>query len=316
MPTRPISIALISAVLACGAVGCAADPAGDDEDDGTLSADADLTSTFTMAAYSERTITLNASRANDVSITLDCSPPENPDDRSQVVAVRAPSLGVSGTGPAPAGYWNRTGPVPPGAHAITLKNEAGPVRCQLKTQNVPSSATCRSRSEWRSANTDHNHYRVGNEGAAAGWDPFPASGNHWGAWAKWSTVYEKPVKTGFVLHNLEHGGLAFSYKCRSADESRACAEARDQLLAIAEQMDGPRVIVTPDPTQPSMFAIRGWRYVYSSDCLEASSATAFARARYRKGREDTDANPPLPYDPTTTNVPCQNLMAAPDSCGR
>jgi hypothetical protein len=27
-----------------------------------------------------------------------------------------------------------------------------------------------------------------------------------------------------------------------------------------------------------------------------------------------DANPPLAYDPTTTNVPCQNLMAAPDSC--
>ena len=32
--------------------------------------------------------------------------------------------------------------------------------------------------------------------------------------------------------------------------------------------------------------------------------------------QDADANPPVPFDPTTTNVPCEDLMAAPDSCAR
>jgi hypothetical protein len=65
-----------------------------------------------------------------------------------------------------------------------------------------------------------------------------------------------------------------------------------------------------------MFAIRGWRYGYSSSCLDETSAKQFAQAHYRQGREDADSDPPIPYDPSTTNVPCENLMAAPDSCPR
>lgn len=313
MPTRALAIGLFTAFSAVISAGCAADSTGDEEDD-TLSADADLTSTISLGAGAERTISLNARSARDVSITLDCAPPSSPDDRGPVVSVKAPSLGVTGAGPAPAGFWTRTGPVAAGQHAVTLKNDGPAVQCRLKTTNVPAASTCRAWSEWRSANTDHTHYRVGSEGAAAGWDPFPASGNHWGAWAKWNSVYDKPVKTGFVLHNLEHGGLVFSYKCSSATQSAACTEARDQLIAIAQSVGGPRVLITPDPSQPTMFAIRGWRYAYTSDCLDAKSAGAFARAHYRHGREDTDADPPIPYDPTTTNVPCQDLMAAPDSC--
>lgn len=315
MATWDLSIALFSAFSALALGGCAAD-SSEEGDDGIVAADSDLTSTVTLAANQERVITLNASAARDVTITLDCAPPAHPDDRGPVVGVKAPSLGVSGSGPAHAGFWSRTGPLSAGQHPLTLKNEGPAVQCRLITRAVPQGATCRARSEWRSANTDHTHYRVGEQGAAAGWDPFPASGNHWGAWAKWNTVYEKPVKTGFALHNLEHGGLVLSYKCSSPTESRECEEAQNQLVAIAGRVDGPRVIVTPDPTQPEMFAIRGWRWAYSSACLDEASATAFAQRRYRQGREDTDADPPLPYDPSTTNVPCQNLMAAPDSCGR
>lgn len=317
MPTRVLSIALISAVSTLALGGCGADSTeADDEQDGIVAADSDLTSTITLAANAERVVTLNATSSRDVTLTLDCAPPANPDDRGPVVAVKAPSLGADGSGPAPAGFWSRTGTVAAGRHELTLKNQGNAVQCRLITTGVPQGATCRARTEWRSANTDHTHYRVGEQGAAAGWDPFPASGNHWGAWAKWNTVYEKPVKTGFALHNLEHGGLVLSYKCSSPTESRECQEAQDKLVAIAQSVDGPRVIVTPDPTQPEMFAIRGWRWLHSSACLDEASAAAFASKRYRQGREDTDADPPLPYDPSTTNVPCQNLMAAPDSCGR
>jgi hypothetical protein len=316
MPTRLLTIALVSGVAVLGFVGCAANSSGGG-DDIVLGDDANLTSTISLGANEERTINLTATTAGDVTVTLDCSPPADPDDQGPVVGVTAPTLGVDGKGPAPAtpaGYWSHTGPMAAGQVPITLKNTGSAVSCRLSTTAVPSTATCRARNEWRSANTDHTHYRVGEQGAAAGWDPFPASGNHWGAWAKWDTVYDKPVKTGFVLHNLEHGGLVFSYKCSSPSDSKACSDARDQLMAIAQGVSGPRVIVTPDPSQPNMFAVRAWRYAYTSDCLDKQSASDFARKHYQQGREDTDADPPIPFDPSTTNVPCQDLMAAPDSC--
>ena len=314
MPTRVLSIALFSAVSALAVAGCAADSTDDEADDGIVGADADLTSTITIGANAQKVITLNATSARDATITIDCAPPAHPDDRGPVLSVKAPSLGVAGTGPAPAGYWSRTGPVAAGQHQLTLKNEGPAVQCRLITTGVPQGATCRARSEWRSANTDHTHYRVGEQGAAAGWDPFPASGNHWGAWSAWNTIYEKPVKTGFALHNLEHGGLVLSYKCSSPTQSRECEEAQDKLVALAQSAGLSRVIVTPDPSQPEMFGIRGWRWLYSSSCLDESSAKSFAQKHIRQGREDIDADPPIPFDPTTLNVPCQDLMAAPDSC--
>jgi hypothetical protein len=112
MPTRVVSIALFFAVSALALGGCAADSTGDEGDDGVVAADSDLTSTITLAANAERVVTLNATAARDTTITLDCAPPANPDDRGPVVSVKAPSLGVSGAGPAPAGYWSRTWGIP------------------------------------------------------------------------------------------------------------------------------------------------------------------------------------------------------------
>ena len=126
MPTRILSIAFISAVSALALGGCAADST-EEADDGIIGADSDLTSSITLGAGQEKTITLQASAARDVTITLDCSPPANPDDRGPVVSVKAPSLGVAGTGPAPAGYWSRTGAVAQGAHQLTLKNQGNAV---------------------------------------------------------------------------------------------------------------------------------------------------------------------------------------------
>lgn len=63
-----------------------------------------------------------------------------------------------------------------------------------------------------------------------------------------------------------------------------------------------------------MFAIRNWRWGYQSSCLDQTSAATFLKEHIRHGREDVDADPPFPFDPTTTNVPCRDLMAAPDSC--
>ena len=294
-------------------MACAADTQGDDED-GNVSADNDLTSSFTLSPNATKTLNISASTTKDVSLTIDCSPPDNPDDPGAVFSV---TTDLGSTGPMPskvASYWNKTGSIPSGAHTITIKNGPQGARCSVKTLTVPTSQSCKSRVEWRSQNTDHTHYRVGEQGARAGWDTFPASGNHWGSWAKWNTVYPKAIQTGFLLHDLEHGGVVLSYKC-SSNASAECKAAEAALIRVANGI-GSRVIVTPDPSQPSMYAVRAWRTAYSSDCLDETAATKFGRDHIRHGREDIDADPPIPFDPTTLNVPCQDLMAAPDSCGQ
>jgi hypothetical protein len=175
-----------------------------------------------------------------------------------------------------------------------------------------SSSTCEAWSVHRSANVDHTHLAVGDDPSPE-WDALPASGNHWGAWAAWSTVYERPVLRGFMMHNLEHGGAVLSYRCDSP-ESEACARQQNDLVDLAQRFGEGRVIVTPDPEQPTAYAIRTWRWAYASDCLADDVALEFLADHYRNGREDIDADPPIPFDPTTTDVPCKDLMAAPDSC--
>ena len=314
MRTRSAVLGLISALLAIptfALAGCAAD-AGDE--DGVHDADQDLTSTIAIPANGTKTINIKTTATRDVALTIDCHAPADPDEVGPVVQVSSSALGISGSGPAPAGFFNHTASIPAGTHAITLTNQGSAASCSVKTVNVPTTATCRAWSSWRSANTDHTHYAVGSEGAAAGWEAFPASGNHWGAWAPWNKVYDKPVRRGFLLHNLEHGGVVLSYKCSGASESAACASARDSLVSFANSLHLSRMIVTPDPTQTTMFAVRAWRYAYTADCLDTTSAGAFAHEHIRHGREDIGDDPPIPFDPTTLNVPCNDLMAAPDSC--
>ena len=313
--------ARISALITCAFVpfalmACAADTQESDgpDDEATEMEASELSSrTVRLAAGATSSFTLRQSVAGDLALSVDCRPPANPDDVGPVFKLTASTLGTTAADAPRAGFWARTGPVAAGSHVLTFQNLAGPATCTIRAAAVPTAATCRSSLQFRSPNTNHTHIRVGAD-ASGDWESFPASGNHWGAWAPWSRVYPKAMKKGFMLHNLEHGGIVFSYKC-ATDPGAECAAARDKLIAVAQQI-GPRVIVTPDPTQPEMFAIRGWRYGYSSSCLDETSARQFAQAHYRQGREDADADPPIPFDPSTTNVPCEDLMAAPDSCPR
>lgn len=311
--------ALISCgLLAVGLSACAADTEDEGPQDGDEATEmdaSDLSSRTVRLGPGTTTFTLRQTRAQDLTLTVDCRPPENPDEVGPVFKLSAPTLGAQASDPPRAGYWSRTGSVPAGSHALTFTNLGPSTTCNIRSAAVPTAATCRASTSFRSPNTNHTHYRVGTD-TSSDWEPFPTSGNHWGAWAFWNSVYDKPMKRGYMLHNLEHGGLVFSYKCSSPRDSAACADAKNQLVAIAQAVGGPRVVVTPDPTQPEMFAIRGWRWGFTASCLDPASAKAFAQAHYRHGREDTDADVPIPFDPSTTNVPCEDLMAAPDSCPR
>lgn len=307
---------MVAAVISCGYLvlgGCAGQTAESEEDADSVDVDSqDLTSRRITMATGATNFTLKQTTQGDVTVQIDCRPSDNPDDVGTVFKVSAPSLGISSQEPYRASFYSKTTKIPVGNHVLTFTNPGAPASCTVQTSKVPVATACRASTSYRSPNTNHTHIAVGLD-ASQDWEAFPTSGNHWGAWSKWSTVYDKPIKRGFLLHNLEHGGLVFSYKCNSANDSAACKSARDQLIAIAQTI-GPRVLVTPDPTQSTMFGIRAWRWAYTADCLDPAAATAFSVARYRHGREDIDANPPIPFDPTTTNVPCEDLMAAPDSC--
>jgi hypothetical protein len=224
-------------------------------------------------------------------------------------------------GTARADFWEWAGVLPAGEHQITITNQGNrAASCRIDMVAQPATSAedgedvCSSWSTHRSRIDTATHLPVGNAEYGE-WESMPASGNHWGAWAKWGQVYAAPVLRGFYLHNLEHGGLMLSYGCASADESEECAAAEQQLIELVEEFGEGRVFITPDPDQPEMFSVRGWRWAMSSDCLNGDAALDFMKAHYRQGREDIDGNPPLDFDPTTTeNVPCEVLMAAPDGC--
>ncbi len=287
---------------------CVAQDDGGGGDEG-MEAEELSTKTVRIPSSGSVTFTINATKAANVALIVDCHPSSNPDVVGPEFKIAAPSLGISSPEPR-AGFFSRAGEIPAGKHVLTFTSVNGAATCSVRT--TPAKNACHEWTETRSVNTNHTHYAVGSD-TSKDWEAFPASGNHWGAWAKWGTVYDRPVKRGFLLHNLEHGGLVFSYKCASASGT-ACSAARDQMVALANSFGQARVIVTPDPTQPTKFAVRGWRSAYTADCLDETSALAFAKARFRHGREDEDANPPIPFDPTGTTVPCHDLMAAPDSC--
>lgn len=306
---------LVSMVCVSTLVACAGETGDDDEQNPTANADDELsTKSIKLAPNGSSTFTLKATKDSDVTVSIDCHASADPDDVGTVFKVSAPTLGAtSASDPARSDLWSWTGHVTAGTHTITFANQGPGATCAIKSGAVAKSATCKTGKAWRSVNTNHTHFRVGTD-TSSDWESFPASGNHWGAWATWTQDYPKPVKKGFFLHNMEHGGIVFSYKCSSATQSAECQQAHDALLAVANDFGQARVIITPDPTQPEMFAIRAWRTVFSSSCLDDAAASAFLKAHFRHGREDIEDSPPIPFDPTTTNVPCQDLMAAPDSC--
>lgn len=306
---RPTTSALVFS-LVCGLAACGVE-SDDPGEDFSFDNPAEAISTpVTVTAGRTQEVRFSTTGSRLYSVVVNCAPSSNPDDVGMTFRLNAPDLNVTASDPTRAGYYSWTGTLSAGMHTVSITGVAGTGSCRVTTG--VAAGTC-GRTVFRSPNANHTHFRVGAD-TSSDWETFPASGNHWGAWAAWGMVYRRPVLRGFLLHGLEHGGIALTYKCVSSTESAACADAERQLTALAQRFGNRRFIITPDPTQRTRFAVRAWRWGYSAECLDVDTVLQFMRARYRHGREDIDADPPIPYDPSTTNVPCRDLMAAPDSC--
>src|SRR4051812_43951631 len=121
MTTRVAVLAVVSLTSLVLAAGCAAD-AGD-ADDEPLNADNDLTSSVSLPANGTKTIALNASKAGDVTFTIDCKPPADPDSVGTVIKVDASAIGGSASDPARDGYYQLTTNLAAGAHSIKVTNQ-------------------------------------------------------------------------------------------------------------------------------------------------------------------------------------------------
>src|SRR5262249_49045473 len=146
-----------------------------------------------------------------------------------VFTVTAPDFTDVPAGPI-AELFTWSGDLSAGKHTITLKATQRDGSC--RASEARASGTCTAYRIHRSSNTNHTHFAVGTD-TSEDWESFPASGNHWGAWAAWNTVYPKAIKRAFLLHNLEHGGAVLSYKCESVN-GEGCKDKQDALAKLAQ----------------------------------------------------------------------------------
>lgn len=127
----------------------------------------------------------------------------------------------------------------------------------------------------------------------------PASGEHYGVWARWG-VHGEVVDRGHWVHNLEHGGVAFLYNCPGG-----CPELVDDLVAFADTlaMDpscspdiGARWLITEDPLLPPgvTVAAAAWGWTYTATCFDETSLRRFYSVHHGHGPESTCAEGQIP----------------------
>lgn len=121
----------------------------------------------------------------------------------------------------------------------------------------------------------------------------PASGPHFPAWARWGARHGVP--RGHWVHNLEHGGVAFLYRCASG----SCDAARDALARAAEGIPADRAC-TPTATEPARVRVvitgddrietpvagAAWGWLYAADCADAASMRSFYERHAGRAPED------------------------------
>ena len=119
----------------------------------------------------------------------------------------------------------------------------------------------------------------------------PSSGPHYPVWARYKT-YTSPVPRGFLVHDLEHGGLVVSYDCPGG-----CAGEVAKAQAVIDAFVDPgcstepageskRVTLSPDPLLDTTFALAAWGHTLTASCVDEAAFAAFMKAYAGKGPED------------------------------
>ncbi len=138
----------------------------------------------------------------------------------------------------------------------------------------------------------------------------PAGGNHYNIWAAFQT-FSFPVPRGFWVHDLEHGGIVYTYNCADGcpDEVAAMQALIDALPSDPLCAGDPlhRVVLTPDPLLDARWGASAWGHTLRADCVDIDRFTQFYLNHFGKGPEVfRPPNPPCPQGSVFDGVePCQ-----------
>lgn len=115
-------------------------------------------------------------------------------------------------------------------------------------------------------------------------DPPPAGGNHNGCWGTWG-VHESELADERWVHNLEHGGVVFLYRCPEGCPS--------EVASLGEFVEGHDLaLLTPYAQLPTKFAVVSWGYRLLSDCFDRAAFERFYEAHRDNGLESVASDPP------------------------
>lgn len=124
----------------------------------------------------------------------------------------------------------------------------------------------------------------------------PYGGPHYPVWATWG-AHQKALPPGYWVHNLEHGGVVFLYRCASRAacpdlaakvEAVAAALPADPLCKAEGEPTNARVVVVPDPDLPEgvQVAAAAWGWTLVSRCLDPEPMRNFYLAHFGHTYED------------------------------
>jgi hypothetical protein len=134
------------------------------------------------------------------------------------------------------------------------------------------------------------------EGSTPTWNSNPpTSGPHYPVWAAYDQHYEDLAR-GYWLHDLEHGGVVFSYRCDAG-----CPEVAAQLDELVKALRADSACVAPvrqralvvnDPMLPddNTVAAVAWGSYYIGQCADPTTLRLFYYAHVGRGPEQTCAN--------------------------
>jgi hypothetical protein len=115
-------------------------------------------------------------------------------------------------------------------------------------------------------------------------DPPPAGGNHNQCWGTWG-VHERELADERFVHNLEHGGVVFLYRC--VDGCSAEVSALEEFVGAHDL-----AVLTPYAALPTRFGIVAWGYRLLSDCFDRAVFERFYADHRDRGLESVSAQPP------------------------
>jgi hypothetical protein len=113
----------------------------------------------------------------------------------------------------------------------------------------------------------------------------PCGGDHYGSWVTWG-AHAIAIPAGNWVHNLEHGGVVFLYRCASR---AACPDLAAKLEGLAAKLpvdplctaEGSgirtRILVIPDPDLPVgvEVAAAAWNNTLIARCFDEAALHAF-----------------------------------------